>query len=180
MSSHFIAHPVTPDMGLRESINAMLSHVAWASNFGYRADCVHASNYRSLLRDFGGDSEYGTPALIEEHYEHHTHVLRVVPRIPAGFSTHFADLVETLVALCNDYPLYDEQDHSQLEEERALEAIEESREESDPPAHAILSALYDMNVHPVHEPDGHVYIRLDDFRDAVALAIQSTTETAGV
>jgi hypothetical protein len=138
---------------------------------GYDANLVGASNYRSILRDFGPGGDYGTVGLVEEHYDRMTYDLRLVARIPAGFSGHLAYLVdEILVSLCNDYPVYDECDYSELEGERTIEAIEEARAEGDPDAHDIQWAFWELSIQPINESDGSVYISEADFAEAVKFA----------
>jgi hypothetical protein len=174
--SHFIAYPVTPDMGFRESINAMLSHVAFDQNMGYRADTIHAANYLGLLRDFD--------TLVEAVTEYHTDILKLVGHVPGTYAseqpsgylpmggTPLAHLVEVLVALCNDYPLYDDQDHSNIEQERLMEAVTEAMRLDDniPDGmhdYQIAEALFEVGA-AEHESDGGVYISETDWDAAVA------------
>jgi hypothetical protein len=187
MSTHFNTYPVVAGMGLREAINAMLDHVAWGSSMGYRADTYHASNYRAILRDFGPGGDYGTEGLVEEVYDHMTDGLRLVKHIPGtypgklpGQAGHLGHLVETLLELCNDYPVYDETDHSNLVAERTIEAIEQERQDDDPTADDILTAMYDLGIYVEHESDGSVYFTVDDFTAAVGHAQSLAHAKTGV
>jgi hypothetical protein len=162
MMSSIIAYPVTPDMGTREALNAMLQHVAYESDgMGYRAPTVLASNYRALLRDYA-------PLVIEHSTEHWARVLIIAPHVDR--SDILADLLETLITLCNDYPLYDDEDYFKLEDERLIEFIEDERDETDPPAADIARALWECDLQATHESDGSVYISETDFHAAIAYA----------
>ncbi|WP_354573950.1 hypothetical protein [Frigoribacterium sp. UYMn621] len=171
MMSSIIAYPITPDMGTREALNAMLSHVAYESDgMGYRAPTVLASNYRALLRDYA-------PLVVEHSTEHWARVLIIAPHVDR--SDILADLAETLIKLCNDYPLYDEQDYSELEESRLIEFIDDERaDETDPPAADIARALWECDLQAIHESDGSVYISETDFHAAIAYARATATAEA--
>lgn len=110
--SHFIAHSVTPGMGLRESINAMLSQVAYNGRpFGYLPDAVHQSNFEALLDSYGECVTESNDTLI------------LVPQITD--SMFLAVLTDELVKLCNLYPIFDEELYHQIERSRELEAVTE-------------------------------------------------------
>lgn len=112
MSVHFNAYPVTADMGLRESINAMLSHVAYAGHdFGYLPSALHQANYETLADDFS-DVLTGNGS-----------TLTVAPVITDSDS--LAYLVETLLGLCNGYPAYNDERVSEIEHERVLDSVRE-------------------------------------------------------
>lgn len=143
---YFNTYPVTPDMGLRESINAMLQHVAFdQDSFGYRAPVVHASNYRSLLRDFS--------TLIEPVVIQHHSTLALVSKV----SGPLADLVHVLVYVCNAYPLYDESDYSELEQSRLIEYVEQQDFPAPISPLAIARALSEEGNYE-NEYDGSVYV----------------------
>lgn len=159
--STIIAYPGTPSMVTREAINAMLSHVAFGQSMGYRADALHASNYRRILEDW--------EHFVEPRYVDQNDVLVLVPKVPHNDSAgNLSEFVKMLTELCNRYPIYDDEDYSALETERALEYLEQCRKESDPEAGAILEALYDLDRYPLHEPDGSVYISESDYAEALA------------
>lgn len=164
--TYFTAHPVTAGMGLRESINAMLEHVAWSQDgFGYDAPCVNEANYRALLRDY--------PEFVQDTRNRwHCLVLTLVPHIPPTHENDgFPAFVELLVALCNDYPLYDDEEHNKVEEERLTAAVRDTlaSKSTTPPTdeevNAMVRALWEVG-NVVHESDGSVYISVDDWTAA--------------
>lgn len=157
---YFNTYPVTPKMGLRESIHAMLDYAAFARSWGYDAPSVQASNCRSLLADYS--------ALLVETVEGHTDVLRLRPRIDD--SALLADLIDALVSLCNDYPVFDDGDLNALENERELAAIDYARADSDPEAETILYAFHELGLYLEHENDGSVYFSETDYAAAVQYA----------
>lgn len=113
MSVHFNAHPVTPDLGLRESINALLNHVAYARrDFGYLPDTVNAANHECLL-DYYSD-------IISDN----DGVLTLRPLITD--SALLDDMVNALIGAANDHPSLDDEIVSRIEHERILEAADES------------------------------------------------------
>jgi hypothetical protein len=75
----------------------------------YVGTAVERSNYRSLLRDY-------PETFVEVRYDYFGHSLL----LPVSAVTE--ELVELLTGLREQYPLYDESDHSELESELADEA----------------------------------------------------------
>lgn len=157
MTAYFNTYPVTPDMGLRESIDAMLAHTCHGSSMGYRADCVSASNYRSILLDYGTAG-----GLVQETHKGMTDYLVLSPHI--SDSEGLADFVRILVYLCNDYPLYNDEDYGRLEDERTLETLEDMRSDNDPSAAALMRALWDLGL-DVSQDGGDAYVS-DEFFSA--------------
>lgn len=155
--THFIAYPVTPEMGLRQSINAMLAHVAYnGRDFGYLPDAVQYSNYRCLLED------YSTILRASGDY------LTLSARIDD--SALLADLADTLVTLCNDYPAYDDEDVSSIEYERLIEMIDECKNEHDAEdieSHDIARELWDIGAE-IEQSEYGADVPEDDFRLAIA------------
>lgn len=155
--TYFIAHPVTPDMGLRASIDAMLAHVAYnGRQFGYLPDAVHESNYRRLWEDhraiLSADGDY----------------LALAPRV--GDSVLLADLVETLITLCNDYPAYDDADVSAIEYARLIDMIDGCKNEHDGEdidSHDIARELFDLGAYIEYSEYG-AYVSVEDFMLAIA------------
>ena len=159
--SSIIAHPVTPAMGTREAFDAMLNHVAWSDSMGYGADAVNASNYRSLLRDF--------PTVVESTYERMGTHLQLVARI--SDSALLAYLLEVLTGLCNDYPLYDEEDHSALEDERLREYVELCRTNNDPATDAIVRAVYELGDFDYRDGGADMFISEGNWARAIEYAL---------
>lgn len=157
---HFNTYPVTSDMGLRESIDAMLGHVAYnGRDFGYLPSVLHEANFQALARDFG------------ELLDATGNSLKLAPRI--SDSEVLAQLVDTLVNMCNDYPLYDEELYSAIEQERLMEMIEEERTEDMPEAHEIAYALYEIGA-DIEQSEYGANVSEEDFHAAVELARQGS------
>lgn len=154
---HFNAYPVTPDMGLRESINAMLAHVAYnGRQFGYLPGIVHESNFIALQDTWGdllvSDGDY----------------LTLAPVITD--SSFLAGLTDDLVGLCNDYPVYDEELYHEIEYQRTLDEIEDMRDDDTVPcSECIAYQLSDIGAY-IEQSEYGVYINERDFAFAVAIA----------
>lgn len=113
MSVYFNAYPVTPDMGLRESINALLNHVAYAGrDFGYLPDAVNAANHECLMNHYSD--------IISDN----DGVLTLIPLI--ADSALLDDMVNALIGAANDYPALDDEIVARIEYERILEAADEA------------------------------------------------------
>lgn len=156
--SYFIAHPVTPDMGLRESFNAMLSHTTAPKigQGGYIGDTVHVANYRALLEDY--------PHLLTEG----RWSLELAPRVDD--SEGLAYLADILEGLCNDYPLYDGEALSAFEEELLREFIVENVEDvSEDMVGWIQRAIWDREYGPEFSEYG-AWIDEEDLAVAIAKA----------
>lgn len=158
--SYFNAYPVTPGMGLRQSIDAMLEHVAYSGRpFGYLPSVLHAANFQALARDFS------------ELLDATGDTLRLAPRI--NDSEALAYLADTLVGLCNDYPVYDDDTHHAIEHERLMEVINEVRTDDMPEDHAIAAALYDIGAY-IEQSEYGANVSEEDFAAAVELARRAT------
>ena len=143
------AYPVTPKMGLRETFNAMLSHVAYSQSMGYDAPSLQAANHRGLLRDFA--------PVVTEVYINHTSTLQLAPRVTE--SGMLAELWDVLEVMCNDYPAYSDELLYEVEDERETEAIIDATGVDDFAASAIRSELGGEPMGTIsHESDGSVYI----------------------
>lgn len=154
--AYFNAYPVTPDMGLRESINAMLYHVADNSYpFGYLPSAIHQANYLALLEDYADIIE---PDSAREDY--------LVLKTRVEDSELLEDLVETLIGLCNDYPAYDVERVSEIEQERLIDMLEETREEDHPSAMDIAYALFEMGAY-IEQSEYGANVSEDDYKRAV-------------
>lgn len=152
--SYFNVHPVTPNMGLRESINAMLEHVAYSRHdFGYPPSAIHQANYETLLEDFG--------SILEDDFG----VLVLKSQIKD--SALLAELTDTLVSLCNDYPSYDDERVLEIEHERLVSMLEEVREEEHPSAVEIACALFEIGACVEYSEYG-ANVSEDDYNAAVA------------
>lgn len=156
---HFNAYPVTPDMGLRESINAMLSHVAYnGRDFGYLPSIAHESNFIAL-QDTWGD------LLVSDG-----DTLTLAPVITD--SSFLAVLVDDLLSLCNEYPVYDEQLYSEIEYQRTLEAINDMRAENTtiaPCSDCIARQLFEDGAY-IEQSEYGAFIPESDFDNAVVNA----------
>ena len=78
----------------------------------YCGDGVQRSNYRSLLRDY-------PETFIEVYGDYGSHYLAMCP------IDLTEELAEIFVNLVEQYPLYDEEDHSELEMEEATEQYQQ-------------------------------------------------------
>ncbi|WP_433332465.1 hypothetical protein [Spirillospora sp. CA-294931] len=85
----------------------------------YSGSDIEESNQRSLVRDFPGLLLDGT-----QYYGHCGYGLQITPDFGSDPETaEFAEeLVRVLISLKHDYPLYDEQDNGELNQERAQQA----------------------------------------------------------
>ena len=154
--SYFNVHPVTPDMGLRESINAMLEHVAYSRHdFGYLPSAIHQANYETLLEDYG--------AIVEDDFG----ILVLKSRVED--SALLAELTDSLVSLCNGYPSYDDERVLEIEQERLISMLEEVREEEHPSAVEIACALFEIGAYVEHSIYG-ADVSDDDYNAAVIYA----------
>lgn len=155
---HFIAYPVTPGMGLRESIDAMLSHVAYnGRQFGYLPSALHESNFIALHDTWGdllvSDGDY----------------LTLAPVITD--SSALACFVDELLSLCNDYPIYDEQLYSEIEYRRTLDEIDDMRGDNVTPcSECIALQLLEAGAY-IEQSEYGAFIAEDDFNSAVKDAI---------
>lgn len=156
MSVHFIAYPVVAGMGLRESINAMLSHVAWDQSMGYDAPPVHRANYQGIARDYA--------AIMTPVCEHHTSTLELSPIV--SDSALLADLVNTLEVLCNDYPSYDDELVSEIERDDLIEYLSGCETPDGIAPEDIAYALFEAGANTL-DTDGSAYVSEDDFSAAV-------------
>lgn len=156
---HFIAYPLTPGMGLRESINAVLAHVAYNGRpFGYLPSIAHESNFIAL-RDTWGDLLVGE---VDDEY------LTLAPVV--SDSSALAVLVDDLLGLCNDYPVYDGEIYHEIEYERTLEELYELLDDSIAPcAHCIARQLFE-NGAEIEQSEYGASISEDDFTLAVETA----------
>lgn len=135
MNSYFNTYPENPRMGLRESINAMLHHVADNSRpFGYLPSALHQSNFERLLEDFAPLVQVSNDDSLE-----------LSPRVED--SALLAYLVDTLISLCNDYPAYDDEHLMKIELTRLIETLEEVREENHPSSEDIARALFEIGAY---------------------------------
>ena len=157
MSVHFIAYPVVAGMGLRESINAMLSHVAWEQSMGYDAPPMHRANYQGIARDFA--------AVVTPVYERHTSTLELSPFVTD--SALIADLVNTLETMCNDYPSYDDELVYEIKRADLIEYLSgcEIPDGIDPDD--VAYALWEAGAE-TQDTDGSAYVSEDDFNAAVS------------
>lgn len=156
MPTYFNTYPETPDMGLRESINAMLAHVADNSRpFGYLPSAIHQANYESLLEYFPNTVTPDT----------HNDYLTLVPRVENN--DELRRLVEVLEGLCNDYPVYDDERMTQIELDRLIEMLNETRKEDDPSAEDIAWALFEIGAY-VEQSEYGANISDDDYEAAIA------------
>lgn len=154
---HFNAYPVTSGMGLRESINAMLSHVAYnGRDFGYLPSIAHESNFIALQDTWGdllvSDGDYLTLAPVVTD------------------SSALAVLVDDLLSLCNDYPTYDDEVYHKVELQRTIDEIDDVRDDDTVPcSECIAYQLYDIGAY-IEQSEYGAYINERDFTFAVALA----------
>lgn len=162
MSTHFNTYPETPGMGLRESINAMLHHVADNSHpFGYLPSAVHQANFERLLEDYSPTIQVSDSDSLE-----------LTARVED--SELLADLVDTLVGLCNDYPAYDER-VSEIEYARLIELLEEVREEDHPNAENIARALFENGVY-IEQSEYGANVSEADYENAIKYARREEAE----
>ncbi len=136
---------------------------------------VAESNYRSLVRDFPG-------VFVEVNYAYCTQTLMIpvmVPSTPtdedtAHYDPEWADGVASAIEGLLDYPLYDEEDHSELEQEKISEALNDSWNQSQI-QEGVAEALRDLILaDPKSKPDpeftldGYDYDRaLEEWLDEV-------------
>lgn len=157
MSVHFIAYPVVAGMGLRESINAMLSYVAWNQSMGYDADPLHRANYQGIARDYA--------AIVEPVIDRHTPTLELAPFV--SDSALLADLVNTLETLCNDYPAYDDELVSEIERDDLIEYLSGCEIPDGIAPEDVAYALWEAGANTL-DHDGSAYVSEDDFNAAVS------------
>lgn len=154
--SYFNTYPVTSDMGLRESINAMLEHVAYnRRDFGYLPGTVHMANHVDLLNDYSDIVHDNEGVLVLNKH--------------ISDSSLLADLADTLETLCNDYPVYDDETLLAIEHELLLDMINETREDTEPPAEDIAYALHELGACIEYSEYG-ANVSKDDYSDAIELA----------
>ena len=132
--SSIIAYPVTPAMGTREALNAMLDHVAVSDSMGYDSSFVQRANHVALLADF--------PSIVVPVWENMATVLKVAPKV--SDSANLAYLCEVLVGLCNDYPLYNEEVHTNLIDQELREYVDMARDSDSPSVESIVNAIYEL------------------------------------
>ena len=155
---HFNAYPVTPGMGLRGSINAMLSHVAYnGRDFGYLPSAVHESNFIALQDTWEdllvADGDY----------------LKLAPVVTD--SSALAALVSDLLGLCNDYPVYDDELYLQIEHRRVIDAIDDMRADGTVPcSECIARQLYEDGAYIEQSEYGACFAE-----DAFAYAVESAS-----
>jgi hypothetical protein len=82
----------------------------------YGGDDITEANHRSLLRDFGH-------LLVDEYGGHDSYGLSVLPNFGRGDWREAKSLAKILIGLKHEYPIYDEDDHYALIQERARAAI---------------------------------------------------------
>ena len=153
---YFNTYPVTANMGLRESIDAMLSHVAYnGRDFGYLPSAVHEANYEGLTEDYATilDTSGDSPTL--------------APRITD--SALLDDLVYVLVGLCNDYPAYDDERVTNIEDARLLDMLNEVHKEGEPEPEHVMRALFEIGAYIEHSEYG-VNVSESDYENAVSYA----------
>ena len=132
--STIIAYPVTPAMGTREALNAMLDHVAVSDSMGYDSSFVQRANHVALLADF--------PSSVVPVWENMATVLKVAPKV--SDSANLASLCEVLIGLCNDYPLYNEEVHTNLIDQELREYVDMARDSDSPSVESIVNAIYKL------------------------------------
>lgn len=156
---YFNSYPVTPNMGLRESINAMLEHVAYNKrDFGYLPSTVHMANHSDLLHDYGDIvRDYNGVLVLVDH---------------VNDSAFLAYLVDTLETLCNDYPVYNDETLHAIEYGLLLDMINDTREDTDPPADDIAWAITELGLYVEYSEYG-ANVSKDDYSDAIELAHQN-------
>lgn len=164
MSTYFSAYCVTPDMGLRQAINAMLSYVAYAGHdFGYLPSALHQANHERLGDDFA-------PILVNNGS-----TLSLAPIV--SDSELLASLVDALNGLCTDYPAYDDERVSEIEATRLVEAttealadmVSDGREAPNATPEAIAYALRELGA-CIEQSEYGASFSQDDFDAALALA----------
>lgn len=164
MSTYFAAYCVTPDMGLRQAINAMLNYVAYAGHdFGYLPSALHQANHEALADDFA-------PILANDGS-----MLSLAPIV--SDSGLLASLVEALESLCTDYPAYDDGRVSEIEHKRLIEATTEALADMVNDGHATPNASPEAIAYALHELGAYIEqseygasFSADDFDAALALA----------
>ena len=132
--STIIAYPVTPNMGTREALNAMLNHVAYSDSMGYNSSFVQRANYADILKDYA--------AIVVPHYQCMTNCLIIAPRVKD--SAMLADLAEVLIGLCNDYPAYNDETVSSIMDEELREYVDFVRDNDTPSVDSIMNAIYEL------------------------------------
>lgn len=137
---YFITYPVTPNMGLRESIDAMLNYVAYARHdFGYLPTALHQANNEGLSEFYGSILNTGD-------------ILTLAPVITD--SALLADLVDTLVELCNGYPSFDDERVSEIETERLIDSLNEAELPDGIYAEEVAYALFELGAYIEHSEYG--------------------------
>lgn len=90
-------------------------------------------------------------------------------------SAALADLADTLAELCNDYPAYDDERVHEIEHERLLDMLDETREDDHPEAEDLARALYEIGAYVEHSEYG-ANISEDDYEAAITYARRKETE----
>lgn len=171
MSTYFNAHPVTPAMGLRESINAMLAHVAYnRHDFGYLPRAIYQANHEGILDDYA-------PIVVDN-----SGVLVLAPVV--ADSELLADLTDTLERLCNDYPAYNDTRVHQIEEARLIEACEEAlthplRPVTDVEPWQLARALFEIGAY-IEQSEYGADFSESDYDTALTYAREAAARTPGL
>ena len=153
---YFNTYPEIPGMGLRESINSMLSHVAYnGRDFGCLPSAVHEANYEGLTEDYATilDTSGDSPTL--------------APRITD--SALLDDLVYVLVGLCNDYPAYDDERVAEIEESRLLDMLNEVHNDGEPEPEHVMRALFEIGAY-VEQSEYGANVSESDYENALSYA----------
>jgi len=158
--STIIAYPVTPAMGTREALNAMLSHVATHDSLGYESSFVQRANHSALLADFDG--------IVVPVWENMATVLKVAPIV--SDSANLAYLCEVLIGLCDDYPLYNDEALSNLIDEELREYVDMARDSDSPSVESIMNAIYELGDFDYNDGGVCIFIAEDDWERAVSYA----------
>lgn len=139
MSVYFAAYCVTPDMGLRQAIDTMLSRVAYAGHdFGYLPSALHQANHERLGEDFA-------PILVDNGS-----TLALAPIV--SDSDLLASLAAALDSLYStDYPAYDDERVLAIEHERLIEAAAEALADMVSDGHEAPNASPEAIAYALHE-----------------------------
>ena len=158
--SSIIAYPVTPAMGTREALNAMLDHVAVSDSMGYESSFIQRANHVALLADF--------PGIVVPVWENMATVLKVAPKV--SDSANLAYLCEVLIGLCNDYPLHNDGALSNLIDEELREYVDMARDSDSPSLESIVKAIYELGDFDYNDGGVCIFIAEADWERAIDYA----------
>lgn len=169
--TYFGTYGEVPNMGLRESVNALLDRVAYTGwNFGYLAPAWAEANYRDML-------EWYAPIL-----DKHEGQLRLKPRITD--SAMLAQMIEELVTAANESPIICDQTFGEVEHERQLECVAEILRETGEKrvtSEEVLRAAYEVcDCLPEEDGSGEYgfYWLNDDYERALNAALEAKERAA--